>query len=70
MLTKIRYKLSIYLVKKADELIKTGEFKKVMKGLDYFKWSLMLIPPSDELRKTARQLKEIAENERANLLKE
>lgn len=70
MLTNIRYKLALRLIRKADELIKKGGYENIKTGLRYFKWSILVVPPSNELREAAKRLREIAEDERAKLQRE
>lgn len=65
MFKMFRYKLANRLVKRAGRLIETGDFKNIKKGLRYFKWSVMVIPPNSKLREIGEQLrKEAAEESR------
>lgn len=66
MLNNLRYKIATSLAKKSAELIKTGDFKSIKKGLEYFKASIMILPPNDELgeyveKKTERNNKRARE---------
>lgn len=44
MINKIRYRIALRWIKKSTELIETGEFRKIMKGLEYYKYSLIILP--------------------------
>lgn len=61
MLNYIRYKTALKLAKKALEEIETGDFKHVKRGLEYFKWSVIIVPPSKELSEFGVRLKKTAE---------
>lgn len=69
MLTNIRYKIATSLAKKSLELIKRGDFKSIMKGLNYFKASVAIVPPSKELSEFGRKLRESAEEHQNHLNK-
>lgn len=43
MLELIRYKLAARLAERAHRLIDTGSYKNIKKGLQYFKWSVMVV---------------------------
>lgn len=60
MLNNIRYKIATRFAKKADEYINKGDFESILKGLKYFKISIMIVPPSKELTDVKDQLIEIA----------
>ena len=49
MLNNIRYKIGTILLKRASELIETGEFKKIMRGLKLVKLTVHIVPMSQEL---------------------
>ena len=70
MLNLIRYKLAIRLAKNAHRLINTGDFKKIMRGLRYFKWSVVVVPPSDDIPAVGECLPQMAEEEREKLLED
>ena len=61
MLDNLRYKTATRLAKKSAELIKTGEFKNIKKGMRYLKMSVLIVPPSKELSEFSRRLRETAE---------
>ena len=49
MFNSIRYKIGAILMKRAANLIETGEFNNIIKGLDLVKASVSIQPPSEEL---------------------
>lgn len=61
MLCNLRYKMATKLAKKSAELIETGDFKSIMKGLDYLKVSIMIVPPNTDLSEIGIRLREMAE---------
>lgn len=68
MLNNLRYKIATSLAKKSAELIKTGDFKSIKKGLEYFKASIMILPPNDELGEyVEKRLREIIKEQESRL---
>lgn len=61
MLNYIRIKIALKLAKKALVEIETGDFKRIERGLEYFKWSVIIIPPCKELYEFEARLRETAE---------
>lgn len=52
MLNKVRRKIGIILALKSAAMIESGEFEKILKGLDYFKYSLLIMPLTSNERRT------------------
>lgn len=67
MLNIIRYKIANILIKMAAKSINKGGFKNISKGLKYMKWSVMVIPPSKELREFGESMRKEAEKHKAML---
>lgn len=67
MLNNLRYKIATNLAEKSKELIETGDFKSIKKGLKYFKASIRIVPPSKELSEIGKRLRETAEEQRNRL---
>lgn len=67
MLNTIRYKIAIYLAKRSAELIEKGDFKSIMKGLDYLEASIRIVPPSEALSKFGDRLRETAEAQKQKI---
>lgn len=67
MFERIRYKAAIWFAQKAKENIDKGDFKSVMKGLEYFKMSVLIIPPSKELSEFGERLRTIIEEQKTTL---
>lgn len=72
MFERIRYKAAMGLAMKAKESIDKGDFKSMMKGIQYFKMSISIIPRenlgeiSKRLNTVAKELEtelELMENE-------
>lgn len=64
MFNYIRYKIALNLIKKAEENVKKGDFKSVMKGLQYMKYSVMIVPPSKELSEFGKKMRATAEEQK------
>ena len=52
MLNKVRRKIGIILALKSAAMIESREFEKILKGLDYFKYSLLIMPLTPNERET------------------
>ena len=52
MLDKVRSIIAFNLARKASAMIKSREFEKILKGLDYFKYSLLIAPMTPKERET------------------
>ena len=52
MLNKVRSTIAINLARKALVMIKSGEFEKIIKGIGYFKYSLLITPMTPKERET------------------
>lgn len=70
MLTRIRWKLAVFLARKAHECISRGGYENIKRGLRYFKWSVEVVPPNDHLRAVGKRLQAMAEEERRKLLED
>ena len=55
MLDKVRSIIAFNLARKASAMIKSGEFEKILKGLDYFKYSLLIASMTPKERETLMQ---------------
>ena len=58
----IRYKVAIYLLKRASECVKKGDFKNIMKGLKYMKYSLHIVPYTKEMSDLVNNMRRTAED--------
>lgn len=67
MLNNLRCKIATNLAKRSAELIETGNFKSIKKGLKYFKASVMIVPPSKELSEFGKRLRETVEKQQNRL---
>lgn len=67
MFERIRYKASIWFAQKAKENIDKGDFKSIMKGLEYTKMSVLIVPPDEELNKFGKRLYSVAEELKTTL---
>lgn len=45
----VRFRIAFFLIKRSAKTIEKGGYKNIKKGLKYFKWSVMIVPPSKEL---------------------
>ena len=70
MFENLRYKIALILIKKSAKLIESGDFKDLRKGLRYFKYSIMIVPPSEELSEFGKQLREEANKHESKYCKE
>lgn len=52
MLDKVRRKIANNLARKALEMIESGEIETILKGLDYFRYSLLIAPMTPKERET------------------
>ena len=67
MLNTIRYKIANILIKMAKKSIEKGGFKNILRGLEYMKWSVMVVPPSKELHDFAIEMRKEVEKHKAML---
>lgn len=59
MLNKIRHYIAFRLAQKSQELIETKDFTNIMKGLEYLKYSLIILPDCDAKRWAVEKMKKI-----------
>jgi hypothetical protein len=55
MLENLRYRIALYFAKKASEQIERGEIEK---GMNNFKRSIWIVPPSKELSEFGNRLRQ------------
>lgn len=61
MFKSIRYKVATYLMKRADEYVRKGDFENIKKGLTYMKYSLYIVPYTKEISDFVNDIHRIAE---------
>lgn len=61
MFNKLRYRIAYHLAKKAAKLVETRDFRKMMKGLSYVQYSLMIHPDGDIKNQVTEQLRGIVD---------
>lgn len=70
MFENIRYRIATYYAKKAHNEIEKGDFEAIMKGFDYLKKSISIVPPSKELKQFGSEMKKIAETHELKIKEE
>ena len=61
MLDTIRFRIGATPMGKAADLIETGEFKNIKRGLNLVKLSVYVTPPSKEITDFGRKLSDLVE---------
>lgn len=59
MLENLRYRIALYFIKKASVQIERGE---IQKGMNNFKRSIWIVPPSKELSEFGDRLRQTTES--------
>lgn len=65
MLENLRYRIALYFIKKASVQIERGE---IQKGMNNFKRSIWIVPPSKELSEFGDRLRQTAESHLQTIL--
>ena len=60
MFNKIRHFIAYRLALKAVKLTETGEFAKIMKGLSYLQYSLIILPDCEAKYRTIEEMQNLA----------
>ena len=61
MFDSIRYQIALYYAKKTEREMVKGNFEAMRKGLKYLKKSVLIVPPSPELREFGKKMSEVVE---------
>ena len=60
MFNKIRYYIAFRLAQKSQKLIEKGDFTNIMKGLEYLKYLLIILPNCDAKSWAVEKMNNIA----------